>query len=83
MGCVEERLFDLENFKDPILGYRALLDVESFVVYFLLTELSNNVDSYRYSTYLHKHASGKLQGRLSLPLCSLALFCLQALSLIL
>lgn len=42
------------GFTDPINGYKAYIDVASFIDYFLLTELSKNVDGYRISTFLHK-----------------------------
>jgi hypothetical protein len=43
-----------DGFADPETGYPAVLDVGSFVDYFLVTELAKNVDGYRLSTYLHK-----------------------------
>ena len=48
------------NFKDPVLGYQAYIDVPSFIDFFLLNELSNNVDAYRLSTFMHKDKNGKL-----------------------
>ena len=42
------------DFMDPLLGYRAYIDVPSFVDLFLINELSRNVDGYRLSTYLYK-----------------------------
>lgn len=42
------------NFTDPSTGYKPYIDVGSFIDYFLLTELSKNVDGYRISTFLHK-----------------------------
>ena len=42
------------NFMDTVLGYPHFIDVNSFVDYFLINELSKNVDGYRLSTYLHK-----------------------------
>jgi hypothetical protein len=36
------------------LGYRAYIDVESFIDYFIITELSRNLDGYRVSVYFHK-----------------------------
>jgi len=43
-----------ENYSDSEEGYRNYLDVESFVNYFICSELSKNVDAYRFSTFLHK-----------------------------
>ena len=42
------------NFKDPINGFRKYIDEDSFIDFFILNELSNNVDGYRLSTYLQK-----------------------------
>jgi hypothetical protein len=42
------------NFKDPINGYRAYIDVNSFIDYFIINELSKNVDGFRLSSYLYK-----------------------------
>ena len=42
------------NFMDPLIGYRKYASVTSFVDYFIVNELSRNVDGYRLSTYLHK-----------------------------
>jgi len=50
-----------DNFTDPISGYAAHIDVDSFVDFFILNELSNNVDGYRISTYLHKDKNEKLK----------------------
>jgi hypothetical protein len=49
-----------EDFADPDIGYTAYIDVPSFIDFFLLNELSNNVDGYRISTYLHKDRNQKL-----------------------
>jgi hypothetical protein len=53
-----------ENFTDPVNGYARYIDVPSFIDYFLVNELSRNVDGYRISTYLHKNRNslgGKLK----------------------
>ncbi len=49
-----------ENFKDPNDGFRKYIDEDSFIDYFILNELSNNVDGYRLSTYLQKDRNEKL-----------------------
>ena len=49
-----------ENFTDPETGYRAYIDVDSFIDFFLLTELAQNVDGYRLSTWLVKDKNEKL-----------------------
>ena len=47
------------NFKDPKSGYRNYIDVESFIDYFIITELSRNLDGYRVSVYFHKDKDSK------------------------
>jgi hypothetical protein len=42
------------DFKDKSKGYRAYLDVNSFVDYFLLGEISRNVDAYKKSRFYYK-----------------------------
>jgi subtilisin-like proprotein convertase family protein len=42
------------DFMDTLIGYRAYMDIPSFVDMFLINELSRNVDGYRLSSYLYK-----------------------------
>ncbi len=42
------------NFMDSATGYRNFMDVNSFIDYFILNEMSKNIDGYRLSTYLFK-----------------------------
>ena len=42
------------NFMDPVDGFRKFIDVQSFIDFMLVNELSKNVDGYRISTFLHK-----------------------------
>ena len=49
-----------DQFKDPENGFRKYIDEDSFIDYFILNELSNNVDGFRLSTYLHKDRDKKL-----------------------
>ena len=49
------------DFSDPKTGYRKFIDVNSFIDFFLLNELSHNPDAYRLSTYMHKNRNGKLK----------------------
>ncbi len=44
-----------DNFTDESEGYRKHIDVESFIDYQLSTEIANNIDGYRLSTYLYKY----------------------------
>jgi len=47
------------SFTDPVSGYRAYLDVNSFIDYFILEELSRNVDGYKKSRYYYKDKDSK------------------------
>ena len=64
---ISSYISDFENalassdFKDPNIGYAAYIDVPSFIDFFLLNEISNNVDGYRLSTFMHKDKNGKLK----------------------
>jgi subtilisin-like proprotein convertase family protein len=49
------------NFADTAIGYKKYLSTYSFIDYFLINELSRNVDGYRISTYLHKEKNGKIK----------------------
>jgi hypothetical protein len=49
-----EDALDGDHFYDPVLGYKPYIDVQSFVDFYLVNEISKNVDGYRISTYLHK-----------------------------
>jgi hypothetical protein len=42
------------NFKDPISGYRAYINVASFINYFIVNEVSRNVDGYKKSCFFNK-----------------------------
>ena len=41
------------NFKDPVNGYRKYIDLESFIRYFLIGEISGNTDTY-WQTFIYK-----------------------------
>ena len=49
------------DFRDPAKGYRAFLDVDSFIDYHLLTEMTKNVDGFRFSVFYHKDRGGKVR----------------------
>ena len=51
------------NYKDPVSGYPSMIDVNSFVTYLLVNEISRNIDGYRISSYLYKDKDSK-DGRL-------------------
>jgi hypothetical protein len=47
------------RFDDPLLGYRNYMDVSSFIDYFILSEVSRNVDGYKKSRYFYKDKDSK------------------------
>jgi len=49
------------DFTDSDIGYNSYIDTQSFIDFFLLNELSNNVDGYRLSTWLVKDKNEKLK----------------------
>ena len=53
------------NFANPITGYAKYCDVNAFIDYFILNEISANIDGYRLSTYLYKDKTSK-GGKLSI-----------------
>lgn len=63
---IQKYINDFENalasadYKDPQKGYRNFIDVPSFIDFFILTELFQNHDGYRLSTYLQKDRGRKL-----------------------
>ena len=46
-------------FKDPRNGYKNFINVESFIDFAIINELSRNVDGYRLSTFLYKDKDSK------------------------
>ena len=49
-----EQALASELFQDPQYGYNSYVEMDSFVDFFLLNELANNVDGYRLSTWIIK-----------------------------
>jgi hypothetical protein len=48
-----------DNFYDPLVGYQKYIDVDSFIDYFILSEVSKNVDGYKKSRYFYKDKNSK------------------------
>lgn len=42
------------GFADPVNGYARYADADSFIDFFIVNEVSKNVDGYRLSTFMHK-----------------------------
>jgi hypothetical protein len=54
-----ETALSTKSFADARAGYRHYINTASFIDYFLLTELSRNIDGYCYSTYFTKDRASK------------------------
>lgn len=50
-----EQVLNSPNYKDPVTGYRSLLDTDAMIDYLLLQELTKNSDNWRASTFLYKN----------------------------
>nr|WP_269766851.1 CotH kinase family protein [Micromonospora phaseoli] len=48
------------NFADPVSGYRAYIDVDSFIDQLIINELSREMDSYVRSAYFYKDRDTKI-----------------------
>ncbi|MFN8280032.1 MAG: CotH kinase family protein [Saprospiraceae bacterium] len=49
-----EQLIASSGFADPIKGYSKYLSTTSFIDYFILTELTRNIDAYKASSFFYK-----------------------------
>ena len=49
-----EQLVLSDDFTNPETGYPSIIHWESFVDFFIMQEITKNVDGYRLSSYLHK-----------------------------
>lgn len=59
--CKAEKALYSDNFTDPENGWQKYLDMDSFVEWYLINEISRNNDAWRWSsTFLHLKRGGKL-----------------------
>ncbi|MGM0621169.1 MAG: CotH kinase family protein, partial [Bacteroidota bacterium] len=56
----EENLYG-PNFDNPATGYEKYIDVESFIDYFIVNEISRNNDGFKKSRYFNKDKNGKIK----------------------
>lgn len=62
---IQDYVYDFEtalkatNFTDTLNGYRKYAIETTFIDYFLVNEISKNVDGYRLSTFVHKERDSK------------------------
>jgi len=59
LGELESALFG-GNYRDPVQGYAAFLDPESFIDHHLITETFKEMDGYRLSTFMYKDRGGRM-----------------------
>jgi hypothetical protein len=50
-----------DDFTTDARTYTDYIDLDSFVDFFIINEITGNVDGYRLSTYMHKQRGGKLK----------------------
>ncbi len=50
-----------DDFTSQTRSYLDYIDLDSFIDYFIINELTGNIDAYRLSTYMHKDKGGKLK----------------------
>jgi hypothetical protein len=58
INSLETILYD-PGFRSPVFGYKSYIDVKSFADYFIIGELSRNVDAYKKSRYFYKDKESK------------------------
>ncbi|MGM0379021.1 MAG: CotH kinase family protein [Bacillota bacterium] len=56
-----EKALYSKQFKNPVLGYKKYIDIDSFINYFIINEFSMNIDACCFSTYIYKDLNGKLK----------------------
>jgi hypothetical protein len=54
-----ELALNSNSFQDTVNGFRKFADVNSFIDYFIVNEVSRNVDGYRLSSYFYKDKKSK------------------------
>jgi len=56
-----ETILASNNFDDPIDGFEKVIDVDTFIDFFIINEIAKNPDGFRLSTYMNKDTGGKLK----------------------
>lgn len=54
-----EKALNSVSYSDTVKGYRAYINLPSFIDYFIINELTKNIDAYRLSTFLSKDKDSK------------------------
>ena len=50
-----------DNFDDPETGYRSMIDIDSFIDFFIMNEITKNIDGYRLSTFINVDIDEKIK----------------------
>ncbi len=56
-----ESVLSSDNFDDPDTGYRSLIDLDSFIDFFIINEITKNIDGYRLSTFINVDIDKKIK----------------------
>ena len=56
-----ESVLSSDNFDDPDTGYRSLIDLDSFIDFFIINEFTKNIDGYRLSTFINVDIDKKIK----------------------
>ncbi len=56
-----ESILASDNFDDPIDGFEKVIDVDTFIDFFIMNEITKNPDGFRLSTYMNRDSGGKLK----------------------
>ena len=50
-----------DNFDDPETGYQSIIDIDSFIDFFIMNEITKNIDGYRLSTFINVDIDEKIK----------------------
>ena len=56
-----ERILSSDNFDDPETGYQSIIDIDSFIDFFIMNEITKNIDGYRISTFINVDIDKKIK----------------------
>ena len=56
-----ETILASDNFDDPVYGFEKVINVDSFIDFFIMNEITKNPDGFRLSTYMNRDTGGKLK----------------------
>ena len=56
-----ESILSSDNFDDPETGYQSIIDIDSFIDFFIMNEITKNIDGYRLSTFINVDVDKKIK----------------------